>query len=142
MGVYSRGTANRLYPYCFRKYKMIRKTDVEPKTLGHDWGYLQTRLDHFWTLIENDYEEEWRIAANGDLTLEVSSEMLEQILKDNYAQSWLAFGTYSGGKTAEGKKFLVNRPEQLIGTYIIKGVYDARQRLVNGERTYFFVQGA
>jgi len=121
---------------------MIRKTNVEPKTLGHDWGYLQTRLDHFWTLIENHYEEEWRVQANGDLTLTVDSDMLERVLKDNYAQSWLAFGTFNGGQTAEGKKFLLHRPENLIGEYVIKGVYDASQRLVNGERTYFFTQGA
>jgi len=120
---------------------MERKTNVTPD----DWftqTSMQNSLNLFWNLIENHYEEEWHVQANGDLILMVDSDMLERVLTDNYAQAWLNWGTFRGGQTAEGKKFLLHRPENLIGEYVIKGVYDASQRLVNGERTYFFTQGA
>lgn len=119
----------------------MRHTNTTPD----DWftrHSMQNSLDLFWSLIENHYEEEWRVESDGSLILTVDSGMLERVLFDNYAQAWLNWGTFAGGQTEEGKKFLLRRPENLIGEYVIKGVYDASQKLVNGERTYFFTQGA
>jgi len=95
---------------------MTRKTETASKT-------SQYFLDTFWGLIEDHYEEEWRVQADGSMILTVDSDMFERVIQDNYAQ-------------------MLPRPENLIGEYIIKGVYDANQRLVDGDRTYFFIQGA
>lgn len=105
-----------------------------------DSDSTQRNLDAFWNLIENHYEEDWHIEANGDLVFTVDSKVLENVLADNYATAWYKYGTFMGGEK-DGVKFLLNRPEWLIGTYVIKGVYDATQRLVNGARTYHFIQG-
>lgn len=120
---------------------MIRKTFVVPAALSIDW-HFQKQVSNFWDLIENNFEEEWHVQANGDLILTVDDAMLERILSDNVARAWFDHGSFGGGQTAEGKRYFLRRPESLKGEYIIKGVYDASQRLVNGERTYFFVQGA
>jgi hypothetical protein len=37
---------------------------------------------------------------------------------------------------------MLHRPEHLQGDYIIRGIYNLSQRLVNGPREYFFIQGA
>ncbi len=116
----------------------MRKTNVDPKTLGHDWPSLQDSLDKFWNLIEDKYEEEWRVEYNGDMILVVDGEFMEQILMENYAQAWLSFGTWAGGRNAEGESFLLDMPLHLMGEYIIKGVYNERQALVDGPRSYFF----
>jgi len=115
----------------------MRTTNVTPE----ETAPRQEDLDVMWGFIENHYEEEWRVEANGDLTLEVDGELLEEILSDNYAEAWFKFGTWAGGRNAEGESFLLDMPLRLIGEYIIKGVYNANQRLVNGEREYFFLQG-
>jgi hypothetical protein len=120
----------------------MKKTYCVPAVLTSD-GLFQRTIDKFWPLIENHYEEEWRVQHNGDLILTVDSDMLERVLQDNYAEAWIKFGSFAGGMK-EGPKFerfMLQRPENLIGEYIIKGVYDASQRLVNGEREYFFLQG-
>jgi len=121
---------------------MIRTTHVTPGTVWSTLWSNQDHLDTFWNFIENHYEEEWRVQADGSLILTVDSDMLDRVLLDNYAAAWIKYGTFRGGQTAEGKKFLIHRPEYLMGEYIIKGVYDEFQRLVNGERTYYFTQGA
>ena len=121
---------------------MTRKTDV---TKLEDWTAtwtFQEKLDKFWNLIEDMYEEEWRVQGDGSMILTVDSAMLERILKDNVATAWYAFGSFGGGQTEAGERFMIHRPEYLIGEYIIKGVYDASQRLVDGPREYFFIQGA
>lgn len=121
----------------------MKKTYCVPAALSND-AVFQMKVNKFWKWIENHYEEEWHVQANGDLILTVDSDMLERVLSDNYAEAWLAFGTFRGGQTPppESKRFLLHRPENLMGEYIIKGVYDASQRLVNGPREYFFLQGA
>lgn len=115
------------------------------QTQTNGWGYLgtpnaQEKLDAFWNLIENHYEEDWRVDANGDLILEVDGEFLEAILTENYSVAYYAFGTWAGGRNAEGESFLLDLPLYLMGTYTIKGVYLPDQRYVSGLRTYFFVQ--
>jgi len=120
---------------------MIRKTYAVPAALTIDWDF-QKQVSNFWDLIEPNFEEEWRVQANGDLILNVDDAMLERILSDNAARAWYDHGSFGGGRTVDGKRFYLRRPESLKGEYIIKGVYDANQRLINGPREYFFVQGA
>jgi hypothetical protein len=119
----------------------MKKTYCVPAEFSND-AFFQAQLDKFWPFIENHYEEEWHVQANGDLILTVDGEFMEQVLMENYAEAWLKFGTFSGGRTAEGESFLLHMPTHLMGEYIIKGVYNASQRLVNGPREYFFIQGA
>ena len=113
------------------------------ETTGENYlAAKQDKLDIFWTLIEDRYEEDWRVDPNGDITLEVDSDLLERILSDNYATAWYAFGAWAGGYK-DGKKFLLDRPEWLKGTYTIKGIYAPDLSYVKGDyqnRTYFFVQ--
>ena len=102
----------------------------------------QENLDVMWNLIEDNYPEEWRLDSNGDVLLEVDDAMLERILMANYRLAYYEFGTYRGGQTPEGKRFLLRRPEHLKGTYIIKGIYTEDFQLVFSDykhREYFFV---
>jgi hypothetical protein len=103
----------------------------------------QEKLDAFWNLIEDKYEEDWHVEQNGDVTLEVDGEFLEEILHENYSVAYYAFGTWAGGRNAEGESFLLDMPLYLKGTYIIKGIYAPDLSYVKGDyqtRTYFFVQ--
>jgi hypothetical protein len=121
----------------------MKKTYCVPAALSND-AFFQGQLDKFWPFIENHYEEEWRVQANGDLILTVDDAMLERVLQDNYAEAWAKFGTYGGGMKPGPKfeRFMLHRPEHLQGDYIIRGIYNLSQRLVNGPREYFFIQGA
>jgi hypothetical protein len=104
--------------------------------------FRQEKLDTFWDLIEDRYEEDWRVDQNGDVTLVVDDALLERILTENYYVAWYAFGTWSGSDK-DGKKFLLDRPEFLKGTYVIKGIYAPDLSYVKGDyqtRTYFFIQ--
>ena len=118
----------------------MRHTEL-PEEVG-DNSYLklntQGKLDAFWNFIENHFEEDWKIAFNGDVILTVDDEFLEEILTANYAEAYLKFGTWRGGRNAEGESFLLDMPLYLRGTYIIKGIYNANQKFINGTRTYFF----
>lgn len=98
---------------------------------------FQRTLDAFWDMIEDKYEDEWRVEYSGAVNLVVDDAMLERILKDNYPAAWLKFGTFMGGGK-DGKKFLLQRPEGLKGLYSIEGIYNERQALVDGARSYFF----
>lgn len=103
----------------------------------------QDKLDTFWNLIENHYEEDWRVDYNGDLILEVDGEFLEEILTENYSVAYYAFGTWAGGRNAEGESFLLGLPLYLKGTYIIKGVYNDKGHWIHTtdqKREYFFIQ--
>lgn len=109
------------------------------KAAGNTYN-LSEKLDKFWPLIVDHYEEDWRVDVNGDLILEVDGEFLEEILRENYSVAYYAFGTWAGGRNTEGESFLLDLPLYLKGTYIIKGVYDDKQRFVNHARRYFFIQ--
>lgn len=118
----------------------------QTKTTGTSYlelGTAQEKLNTFWNLIENHYDEDWRVDANGDITLEVDDAMLERILSDNISIAWYKFGAFRGGLTGEGVRFWLSRPEYLKGTYTIKGIYAPDLSYVKGDfqtRTYFFVQ--
>lgn len=113
---------------------MIRHTETTPKDIS------QMQLELIWTSIETAYEEEWRIDANGDVTLTVDEDMLIRILDDNPSIS-ATLGALEEHNPENEKWEWVGVPEHLFGTYTIKGVYDASQRFLwRGERTYFFVQ--
>ena len=115
----------------------MRHTETTPE------GMNQNKLDQFWTLIEDKYEEEWRVDSNGEVLLVVDDELLERILTDNVATAWYTFGAHKGGLTPEGQRYFLSRPEHLRGTYIIKGIYAPDLSYIPGDyakREYFFVQ--
>lgn len=116
---------------------MTRKTNTTDKVSQYD-------LDKFWDWIEGmpTTDEMWKVEANGDMTLEVDEETLVEILEDDMNKAHEDFDTYALQDRETGEWDIVDLPYDLLGTYIIKGVYDASQRLVDGERSYFFVQGA
>jgi hypothetical protein len=115
-------------------------------TTGNEYSsryFRQEKLDTFWNLIEDKYDEDWRVESNGDVTLEVDDAMLERILSDNSAIAWYDFGSFRGGQREDGTRFYLARPEYLKGTYIIKGIYAPDLSYVRGDyqkREYFFVQ--
>ena len=101
-------------------------------------------FDTFWNWIEGMpvTDEMWRVEANGDMVLVVDEDTLTEILKDDLTKAYEDFDTYEV-HDEEARAYIVqDLPYFLLGTYTIKGVYDANQRLVDGERTYFFIQGA
>ena len=101
----------------------------------------QTELDKFWDKIEGMpfTDEDWRIEANGDMTLTVDEEYLTKLLFDDENDAFEKWGVYEERESDTGAYVVHNLPEQFIGVYTIKGVYDASQRLVDtDERTYFF----
>lgn len=101
---------------------------------------LSEKLDHFWPLIVDNYQNLWHVAFNGDLVLEVDEDLLTRILDENYAVAYHEFGATKAGMKADGTRFYTSFPDFLLGTYIIKGVYDDKQRFVNHARRYFFTQ--
>lgn len=101
----------------------------------------QSKMDAFWNLIENSYEEEWRVEISGAMVLVVDDAMLERILNDNIAVAWFAFGSNRGGVDEHGNKSFTNRPEGMKGLWSIEGVYNAKQAYVGGPRTYHFEPG-
>jgi hypothetical protein len=118
------------------------------QTITTGTGYLdststQVKLDKFWSLIEDKYEEDWHVEQNGDVTLEVDSDMLERVLSDNPSIAWYHYGAFRGGQKEDGTRFYLSRPEYLKGTYTIKGIYKPDLSYHRGDyqtRTYFFVQ--
>ena len=102
-----------------------------------DWNF-----DKFWDFIENHYEEEWRVQANGSLILTGGQRDAGSCAAGKLRGSVDQDGTFRGGQTARRQEVPAPPPRIPDGEYIIKGVYDEYQRLVNGERTYFFIQGA
>jgi len=98
----------------------------------------QGKLDAFWNLIEDMYEDEWRVEFSGAMSLVVDDAMLERVLSDNVATAWYTFGAFKGGQTKGGVKFFLHRPEYLKGLWSIEGVYNERMALVDGPRSYFF----
>jgi hypothetical protein len=117
----------------------MRKTELpEEVSIQYTTSLFQEKLDAFWNLIEDKYEDEWRMEYSGALNLRVDPEFLEQILFDNYAEAWLKFGAWAGGRTAEGENFLLDMPLNLCGLYSITGIYNERQALVDGPRSYYF----
>lgn len=115
----------------------MRKTEV---TFWKGYEPAQDKLDTFWNLIEDKYEEDWRTDYNGDVVLEVDDAMLERILSDNISTAWYTFGAHKGGQTEDGTRFFLSRPEYLKGTYIIRGIYDTRGYMERTRREYRFVQ--
>jgi hypothetical protein len=103
---------------------------------------IQSKLDIFWSLIEDKYEEEWRIDFSGAMVLRVDDAMLERILKDNVATAWYSFGAFYGGQREDGTRFFLSRPDYLLGLWSIEGVYSNHYTLVDGPRTYSFEPGA
>lgn len=117
----------------------MRKTKV---TFWKGYEPPQDKLDAFWNLIEDKYEEDWRTDYNGDVVLEVDDDMLERILRDNYSTAWVAFGSYGGGMKPGPKfeRYMLERPEFLKGTYIIRGIYNSRGSMEHTRREYSFLQ--
>ena len=118
---------------------MSRHTYCVPAAYTHDRDF-QKDLNYLWRLIENKYEEDWRVAFNGDLILQVDEAFMERVLRDNPAEASLYFGAHEEHNPENERYEWSDFPEHLEGEYIITGVYDVSQRLVNGNRSYYFVQ--
>ena len=118
----------------------MRHTEVTPEEVAND-AELQKRLDHFWNMIEDFYDEEWRVEFSGAVVLDLTEALLEKVLRDNPHSSRLYLGTYEEHNPEYRKYEWVNFPEDLIGLYSIEGIYNERQARVDGTRTYFFEQG-
>lgn len=119
---------------------MFRKTETPEE--GFDFlarPHMQEKLDAFWELIENHYEEEWRVEYSGSVVLVVDDAMLERVLSDNIAVAWYTFGSNKGGLDENGLKSFTNRPEWLKGLWSIQGIYaPTTMAHIGGPRTYHF----
>jgi hypothetical protein len=118
----------------------MRTTHIKDRQVGQT-SPRQADLNAMWDLIENHFEEEWRVNLDGSVQLTVDNTMLERVMNDNSVLAFRLFGAVEEHDEEERKYVWLNLPEYLIGTYIIKGIYDANQRLVNGERAYSFIIG-
>jgi hypothetical protein len=119
----------------------MRHTEVPEEAENRAYlelGSTQANMDAFWELIENHYEEEWRVEISGIISLEVDDAMLERILHDNVAVAWYQFGSNAGGMDEHGNRSFVGRPEWLKGLWSIEGVYNNKMAYVGGPRTYAF----
>lgn len=117
----------------------MRKTEVTPEEANT--SLLQTQLAYMWRLIEDKYDEEWRVEYSGAVVLNVDEALLERILRDNPAEASMYFGAKEEHNPEYEKYEWVDFPEYLIGLYSIQGVYDNYYRLVDGPRSYSFEQG-
>jgi len=88
------------------------------------WDWFDKEMDKFWDLIEDKYEEEWRVEFNGTMSLQVTDALLQRIRRDN----------------PEAARDLYS--DKFIGLWSIEGVYSNYYTLVDGPRTYSFEQGA
>lgn len=114
------------------------------KTATTDGGQItQEALDAFWNLIEDKFDEDWRVDSNGDVILGVDETMLVRILASNPTVALMEFGAYED-RNAEGYWWeWYNLPESLLGTYTIQGIYAPDLSYIKGDyqtRTYYFEQ--
>ena len=118
---------------------MTRTTKIVYRETGKTVP-AQNVFEAFWGWIEGtpQTDEMWRVEANGDMVLVVDEETMIEILQDDMAKAYNDFDCHSVQDRETGENELYGLPYELCGTYTIKGVYDASQRLVDGERTYFF----
>jgi hypothetical protein len=117
----------------------MRHTEL-PEEVSRFYTNESTRekLDAFWELIENHYEDEWRVEISGIVSLVVDDAMLERILHDNVAVAWYKFGSNLGGWDENDHRYFTSRPEYLKGLWSIEGVYNHKMAYVGGPRTYAF----
>lgn len=120
----------------------MRHTEVPEEHRLTDYLTLSTtqeKLDAFWNLIENNYEDEWRVTYSGAVVLVVDDAMLERVLHDNVAVAWFKFGSNLGGWDENNHRYFTSRPEWLKGLYTIEGIYAPESmNYIGGERTYGF----
>lgn len=117
----------------------MRHTEVTPEAEANN-SELQEKLDKFWSLIENDEELGWRVEISGAVSLLVDEDLLRSVLNENQVLAMEYFGSYEEHNPEERRYEWVHFPEDLIGLYSIEGIYNERQALVNGPRSYFFEQ--
>jgi hypothetical protein len=100
-------------------------------------------LDAFWYLIEDKFDEDWRVASNGDVILEVDEDMLIRILDSAPTVALMEFGAYEDHSPEHERYEWYNLPEDLLGTYTIQGIYAPDLSFIKGDyqtRTYYFEQ--
>lgn len=100
----------------------------------------QEKLDLFWQLIEDNPGLNWRVEYNGDVTLEVDETVLMVVLGENPLSAREFFGAWEEHSPEYEKYEWNNLPEDLLGTYTVKGIYDTRGYLESTNREYRFVQ--
>lgn len=117
---------------------MTRKTETQIKYPQS--APTQLELDKFWDWIEETpfTDEDWKVEANGDMILTVDEEYLTKLLFDDENKAYDQFNVWEERESDTGAWVVSNLPEQLIGVYTIKGVYNAKQELVDGERAYHY----
>lgn len=118
----------------------MRHTTVGPEEVATD-VQLQARLDCLWDLIEDHYEEEWRVEYSGAVVLDMTEALLTRILRSDGDKALLCFGAYEEHNPEYQKYEWVNFPDDLLGLYSIQGIYSNYYTRVDGPRSYFFEQG-
>jgi len=121
---------------------MIRKTHVHiPDSTTTSYSF-KMKQDKFWDWIEGMpvTDEMWRVESTGAMVLVVDEETLVEILSDDMNKAHEDFDTYALQDRETGEWDIIDLPLYLCGTYRIQGVYNEKQELVDGDRSYFFSQ--
>ena len=119
---------------------MIRTTHVTYQQTGMAVPN-QAQFDTFWNWLESSaVEEMWSVDSTGAMSVTVNEETMIEILEDDMAKAYNDFDCYSIQDRETGENELYGLPYELCGTYTIVGVYNWKQELVDGERTYYFSQ--
>jgi hypothetical protein len=98
------------------------------------------QFDKLWNWIEGMpfTDEDWKVDANGDMVLVVTEEYLTKLLFDDENKAYEDFNVWEERESDTGAYVVHNLPDYLCGTYRIRGVYNDKQELIDGERTYFY----
>lgn len=118
----------------------MRKTNVAIQDSYTMSAAFQYNSEKFWDWIEGMpfTDEDWKVDANGDMVLVVTEEYLTKLLLDDENKAYDAYGIWEERESDTGAWVVHNLPEYLCGTYRIKGVYNDKQELIDGERTYWY----
>jgi hypothetical protein len=98
------------------------------------------QFDKLWNWIEGMpfTDEDWKVDANGDMVLVVTEEYLTKLLVDDENKASDHSPVRDERESDTGAYVVHNLPDYLCGTYRIRGVYNDKQELIDGERTYFY----
>lgn len=120
---------------------MTRKTNLTTQ-VGIAPFPSQRELDTFWNWIDGTpaTDELWKVEANGDMVLVVDEETLTSILFEDETKAYEDFEVFEEREADTGAWVVHNLPYELLGTYTVRGVYNAKQELVTEDVTYFFSQ--
>ena len=119
--------------------KTPRVTQVENPEL-RSWAF-QAKLEKMWQILESD-EEIWRMTETNEQVCVLDWETMDEVFSRNWVDAREAFDTYDEHNPETLRYEWHNRPEELIGTYTIKGQYTISGRfLPNAVVGYYFSEG-